>query len=386
MSRLGDRPTGAGALKLRWGKYSIAYQRRLLEGGRSLHDFLNREDIDLHLLHRGKARVVDEILERFVRDKHSEDKQSSLRVAKHGVLWVQVLRPRLKQSLQSTWNTLKSWEEQKPAGLRPPMPLPLLCVLVCKARVLAQESGESKTRDAWMIFSALLLIGFFGLLRPGELLALRASDATLPNSLAVGCSFAVIRLTQPKNARQMGRMQFTELRHPDAINWLSWLKMRAPHDQSAFWPSTAARFRNMFKTVCSAVKIKELRLSPASLRAGGATLFVDQGVEINRVRLLGRWAHLRSLEHYVQIARAEQIALSIPPLIADQLKRFLCQFSFLLVLPKFLAAQVAQEHLVHAPVCTIEKPDHAVAEIRAWGRNRTPVQESSGGGWSFERS
>ena len=229
--------------------------------------------------------------------------------------------------------------------------------MVCKARLLAHESADQKSCDAWMIFSALLLVGFFGLLRPGELLALRAADATLPNSLAVGCSFAVIRLVRPKNARQMGRLQFTELRHPDAVNWLCWLKMRAPQEHAVRWPGTAAKFRHMFKTVCSAMKIRELRLSPASLRAGGATLLVDQGMEINRVRLLGRWAHLRSLEHYVQIARAEQIALSIPSVVARQLKSFLCRFSFLLVLPKFLAAQVALEHLVHAPVCKSKDPN-----------------------------
>ncbi|CAL1166211.1 unnamed protein product [Cladocopium goreaui] len=291
MSRLGDGPTGASALKLRWGKYSIAYQRRLLEGGRSLREFFDRKELDWNLVQRGKARVVDEILEQFVREKHADDRRSSLRVAKHGILWVQVIRPRLRHSL------------------------------------------------------------------PGELLALRAADATLPNSLAVGCSFAVIRLVRPKNARQMGRLQFTELRHPDAVNWLCWLKMRAPQEHAVRWPGTAAKFRHMFKTVCSAMKIRELRLSPASLRAGGATLLVDQGMEINRVRLLGRWAHLRSLEHYVQIARAEQIALSIPSVVARQLKSFLCRFSFLLVLPKFLAAQVALEHLVHAPVCKSKDPN-----------------------------
>ena len=216
---------------------------------------------------------------------------------------------------------MKSWEEQKPSGLRPPIPLPLLCVMVCKARLLAHESADQKSCDAWMIFSALLLVGFFGLLRPGELLALRAADATLPNSLAVGFSFAVIRLVRPKNARQMGRLQFTELRHPDAVNWLCWLKMRAPQEHAVRWPGTAAKFRHMFKTVCSAMKIRELRLSPASLRAGGATLLVDQGMEINRVRLLGRWAHLRSLEHYVQIARAEQIDRKSTRLNSSHVKR-----------------------------------------------------------------
>ena len=160
MSRLGDRLTGAGAVRQRWEKYSLAYQRRLLEGGRSMQEFFKKKGFDWDLIQHGKSRLIDEVLEQFVRERHSEGRRSSLRVAKHGVLWVQVVRPRLRRSLHATWNSLKSREERRPTGLQPPIPLPLLCVMVCKARLIAQEANDHRSCDVWMIFSALLLVGF----------------------------------------------------------------------------------------------------------------------------------------------------------------------------------------------------------------------------------
>ena len=101
-----------------------------------------------------------------------------------------------------------------------------------------------------------------------------------------------------------GIQQYVEIRHPDAANWLACLKSeRQP--EAALWNSTPHRFRSMFKSVCRSLNIESLRLSPASLRAGGATWLVDQGIEVSRVRFLGRWAHMRSLEHYIQVARAQ---------------------------------------------------------------------------------
>ena len=57
---------GLAAEKLRWGKYSAIYQRRLLEGGRSLEAFLHEAGLDWTIIKREKARRVDEILEQYI--------------------------------------------------------------------------------------------------------------------------------------------------------------------------------------------------------------------------------------------------------------------------------------------------------------------------------
>ena len=212
---------------------------------------------------------------------------------------MQIMRPRLRRSLQSTWEALKSWEESQPASFRAPMPLALLAAMVCSSRIRADSCASDRERVLWFTFSALLFVGFFGLLRPGELLSIAGRDVSLPNSLTMGSCFAVVKIARPKNARQMGVQQFIEVRHPDAINWLSWLK--ATHlDDRPFWQSTSNRF-----AICSSRFVALFRLvscsflPPLSVRG-----LVDEGLEINRIRFSGRWAHLRSLEHYIQVARA----------------------------------------------------------------------------------
>lgn len=230
----------------------------------------------------------------------------------------------------------------------------------------------------------MVLTGFYGLLRPGELLNLRASDVVPPNSMSLGSAFSVVRIARPKNARQMGIQQYVEIRHPDAANWLAWLKSeRQP--EAALWNSTPHRFRSMFKSVCRSLNIESLRLSPASLRAGGATWLVDQGIEVSRVRFLGRWAHMRSLEHYIQVARAQQITLSIAPTIALQLKKFLMRFHFLVHLPAFLADQVPEENLLRTEFSAIPSPSHAIAGARAWGRLAEAVSQGGSQCGTLER-
>ena len=75
-------------------------------------------------------------------------------------------------------------------------------------------------------------------------------------------------------------------------------------------------------------------LKPFVALAIWSSWLVDEGTEINRIRFLAGWARLRSLEHYIQVARAEQIALTFPPDTAARLKALLARFSFLLVLPR----------------------------------------------------
>jgi hypothetical protein len=362
------------AEKLRWGKYSAIYQRRLIEGGRSLEAFLHEAGLDWTIIKREKAKRVDEILEQYIKQMHSEDKRSSLRLAKHAVLMVQIARPRLRKSLQTAWNSIKSWEEQRPSNFRPPLPIPLLVAMVCKARIFAQKS-RGPEGVLWHTFATLMMVGFFGLLRPGEIFNLRPGDINLANSLSLGSGFAVLRIARPKNARQMGVQQYVEVRHPDAMNWLAWLKSQKQSQESAVWPSNPTKFRNMFSQVCRSLNISQLRLSPASLRAGGATWLIDEGFEVSRVRFMGRWAHLRSLEHYIQVARAQQIALSIPASTANSLKSFLLQHMFLLVLPVFFHSQVTPEHLVPSEVFAPVSSSHVVTAARSWGRLDETVQE-----------
>eukprot|EP00438_Fugacium_kawagutii_P015492 Skav232953 [mRNA] locus=scaffold1860:174681:176460:+ [translate_table: standard] len=272
-----------GAERLRWGKYSRAYRKRLWEGCQSLQAFLSEAGLNTGVIMNEKSKIADEVLEQFVKYMREQEEASSLRIAKHAVLAVQVMRPRLKKHLQLTWNTLKAWEEQTPSSFRAPLPLALLLAVVCRAMLFSERASDHREELQWKVLGALTLLGFFGLLRPGELLGLRGIDAALPNSWLLGNDFAVLLLTQPKNSRQMGRQQYVEIRHPDAVNWLAWLKnVRSP--EAAFWSGNANKFRSMFKKVCSSLGIQSLRLSPASLRRAMPSQQPESGEDLKQFK------------------------------------------------------------------------------------------------------
>lgn len=356
-----------GQGRLRWGKFSAAYRARLLEAAKVLLANLADHNYGWELIASGRSREVDAALDEFVKCMHDGSQKSSLRIAKHAILYVQAARPRLKKTLKAAWNSIKIWEEQTPSNFRPPLPLSILVALTCQCRLLAARDESRPCKSIWLAFGVLLNIGFFALLRPGEMFKLVASDVMLPNSISLGAPFAIIRLCSPKNSRQMGRQQFAEIHHPDAVNWLAWW-VTGLKSSSPLWPSSPARFRVMFKQLCARLGLEGLKLSPASLRAGGATWMLDEKVEVSRIRFQGRWSNLRSLEHYLQVARAQQITLSLSPLIILRIKNLISQHAFLLSLPTFLKAQVPDEHLLPSEPLVVDSLSYVVAAVRSWGK------------------
>ena len=108
---------------LRLGRYSLPYRARLIEGASHLKKFLDKNDTRLKQLLGDPPDLVDQQLEKYVVASHSHKKHGkALRVVKHAVLFVQVLRPELKRNLKRTWENLKSWEETVPSNLRTPLP------------------------------------------------------------------------------------------------------------------------------------------------------------------------------------------------------------------------------------------------------------------------
>lgn len=353
--------------KLRWGKFSASYRARLLEGARVLAVFLQDHGQNWQLISTGRSKVLDTILEEFIRNMHESGEKSALRVAKHALLYVQTARPRLRKTLKLSWNAIRVWEEQVPSCYRPPLPLPLLVAITCLTRVRAERESREGTTSLWYIFGALVNLAFFALLRPGELMKLKASDVTLPNSVSLGAAFSVIRIERPKNARQMGQQQFAEVHHPDIVNWVAWL-VKTTNPVRTLWPSSATKFRSMFRNTCMKLGLEGLKLSPALLRAGGATWMLDEKIEVSRIRFHGRWANLRSLEHYLQVARAQQITLSLPTPVIKRIKHLIADYSFMLSLPACFAAQVSEENLLPTEIVTISAENDVVAAVRAWGK------------------
>lgn len=74
----------------------------------------------------------------------------------------------------------------------------------------------------------------------------------------------------------MGRLQVRMVREPITVPWLSWLTESLPKD-SPLWLFSRYRFDRCLREAFDFFNLGHLKLSPASLRAGGAALLIEQG-------------------------------------------------------------------------------------------------------------
>ena len=183
----------------------------------------------------------------------------------------------------------------------------------------------------------LIGLGFFGLLRPGELLALTREDISLQNQLTFGAPCVTVCIRKPKNFRQLGHSQFAVIKQPDVCNWIAWLCMKKSSRTHKLWTSSPQEFRKLFKFLGLKLLRSTRSFVPASLRAGGATLLFDQFDDVNRLRLLGRWTSMQSLEHYVQTAKSQQLLISVGKAGLKRLQQLLGHGHFLFSLPRHLS-------------------------------------------------
>ena len=113
----------------------------------------------------------------------------------------------LKTFLAGPWKLLTAWESLFPGKLHTPVPLPLLKALVVTA--LAWQ---------WNRLAMMLLIGFYALLRPCELIALKVSDCLL--SFETGYNDAIFfRLQLVKSRTRGAKMQNVRLDVPFVVDF-----------------------------------------------------------------------------------------------------------------------------------------------------------------------
>jgi hypothetical protein len=203
------------------------------------------------------------------------------------------------------------------------------------------SSSSSKEKKDWVILGVLVQIGFYGLLRPGEILKLRRSDVCVPSDALSSSELAVLRIVRPKNRRAMGFCQFAVVRSKSATDWLSWLVKDLGRDDF-LWSGSPQLFRRLFKQLTNSLQLQTLELVPASLRAGGATYCFLQGVEVSRLRFWGRWSSEKSLEHYVQEAMAAQLSMTLGDDAAQLIHDLLTAGSFLERVPTWSLCSISR--------------------------------------------
>ena len=135
-----------------------------------------------------------------------------------------------------------------------------------------------------MEFGVSLLIGYYGLLRTGELLDLLSSHVFVSSASKP----AVISLGLTKSGKRMGAAESVRINMELALIWLKAWK-QSVGKTSPLCPSSAI-WRSKFNQCIEAVGLGSFNFRPYSFRRGGATHWFSKRGNLDKVVILGRWA------------------------------------------------------------------------------------------------
>ena len=204
--------------------------------------------------------------------------------------------PRLKGLLQTSWRLLKTWHAHEIPNRAPPFPEYILHCLVGWALLKKDLS-----------FAVSLLVGFYGMLRTGELLDIQKNHI----SFSVQSGVAVITLGYTKGGKRMGVSESITLTHENAIKFLKqWLSLATPAQKFC---TSHARWRARFSEALNDLQLSEFEFRPYSLRRGGATWYFTKLGSLDRVMVMGRWQAARTARLYLNEGLATLAEMKINP-------------------------------------------------------------------------
>ena len=159
--------------------------------------------------------------------------------------------------------------------------------LVCGALAgWALAAGE-------IAFAATVMTAFHLCLRTGEALGLTGAFVQLGAD-----GRGVVSLPWTKTSRQKGARENVTLDDPFVGALLHW---QLQSDAAArLWPSSLGAFHRMFRAGLRAIGCSHLRLTPYSLRRGGATHEFSWSGDLAKVMVRGRWTSQRTARIYIQ--------------------------------------------------------------------------------------
>jgi hypothetical protein len=216
-----------------------------------------------------------------------------------------------RRLLEEAWDVCWVWKGLEASGNNLALPAEIFQALIALALVWN-----------WVDMCLLICVGFLGMLRPGELSRLTFGDLLF---VTVNLQPAVfVRICQPKMRRIGPRRE--HVRIDDGPLILALKKVAAGRCLTDFvLNGTQLDFATHFRQLLVGLDLPYGRghgLTPASLRAGGATFWYHRFDSTEFVRFRGRWANSRMLEVYIQEVAATSLLQDLPFSVQQRIGRF----------------------------------------------------------------
>ncbi|CAE7232958.1 unnamed protein product, partial [Symbiodinium sp. CCMP2592] len=200
----------------------------------------------------------------------------------HAQREVPACRPWIRQA----WEFVTRWEMLEPLQHRPPLPEPVLHA-ICAVAVLW----------GWHRWAAVTLGAFYAICRPGEFVrAFREQLLTSFDLLESGNEF-FLRIPEPKTRRRGARVQHARIKAPEFV-LLFLQKVFQPLPRGCPY---VTMYRRRWDALLKALLIEpKHRLTPGSLRGGGAVRAFRSGEPLAEVQWRMRLRHQETLGYYLQ--------------------------------------------------------------------------------------
>ena len=170
---------------------------------------------------------------------------------------LQDCQPNLRNFLPGAWRLLRTWHVNEIPNRAPPLP-----------EAVVQTMAGWSFFNGHVTFGLSLLIGFYTMLRTGELLGLLSSHLLCQST----SNQVLISLGLTKGGKRAGAKESVILGFEPAVRMVKRWKTLA--SSTTPLARTPAAWRALFNESLQALKLDHLGFRPYSLRRGGATFLV----------------------------------------------------------------------------------------------------------------
>ena len=210
--------------------------------------------------------------------------------------------PQPRVHLALAWQVDAKWQRAEPGRCRAVLSAPVLRAALCVAMLWG-----------WVQWATVTMIGFAGMLRPGEFLTLRRQDLMLPRDTNFSVSALYVHLRNPKTAR-FARRQHVKISDPDIILFVDSL-FSGLHLDAKLYSASPGAYKSQWNSIMKHLGLPhrqaEHGLTPGVLRGSGATHLYLQTEDISLIAWRGRWARVKTLEFYLQEVAAQVLLHSL---------------------------------------------------------------------------
>jgi hypothetical protein len=213
--------------------------------------------------------------------------------------------PKCRRQLETSSGYMRSWS--KSLHRRRALPLPSDLVIAMAAIAIMRD---------WQSMAVALLLGFAGLLRTGEILALTTNHMSVHGS----GSLLVLTLPNTKSGFRKGETEHV-LIYDQAIIELTKKVISYKAPGASLLDMTFREFSGKICDLAACFGCRDPTLTPYCLSRGGATWHFTTYKSYDSTQALGRWGSAKTARQYINQAISEIAYMKIPHWGRDRIQK-----------------------------------------------------------------